>query len=73
MVFLLGLLSFVLLARLGYLQLVQHGYYAGQALGNQVQGRKVPPRRGIIFDRNGEVMVANRAGFRLVLGAGTGG
>lgn len=67
MVFLLGLLSFVLLARLGYLQLVQHGYYAGQALGNQVQGRKVPPRRGIIFDRNGEVMVANRAGFRLVL------
>ena len=67
MAFLLGLLSLVLLARLSYLQLNQHGYYAGQALGNQVQGRKVPPRRGIILDRNGEVLVANRAGFRLVL------
>lgn len=67
MAFLLGLLSLVLLARLSYLQLIQHGYYAGQALGNQVQGRKVPPRRGIILDRNGEVLVANRAGFRLVL------
>ena len=67
MAFLLGLLSLVLLARLSYLQLMQHDYYAGQALGNQVQGRKVPPRRGIILDRNGDVMVANRAGFRLTL------
>ncbi|MCY3814727.1 MAG: penicillin-binding protein 2 [Gammaproteobacteria bacterium] len=67
MAFLLGLLSLALLARLGYLQLIQHGYYARQALGNQVQGRKVPPRRGIILDRNGEVVVANRAGFRLIL------
>lgn len=67
MAFLLGLLSLVLIARLSYLQLVQHSYYAGQALGNQVQSRKVPPRRGIIFDRNGEVLVANRAGFRLIV------
>ena len=67
MVFLLGLLLCVLLARLSYLQLIQHGYYAGQALGNQVQGRKVAPRRGVILDRNGEVIVANRAGFRLTL------
>ncbi len=67
MVFLLGLLSLVLLARLSYLQLTQHGYYAGQALGNQVQGRKVAPRRGVILDRNGELIVANRAGFRLTL------
>lgn len=67
MAFLLGLLSLVLLARLSHLQLIRHGYYAGQALGNQVQARKVPPRRGIILDRNGEVLVANRAGFRLIL------
>ena len=67
MAFVLGLMSAVLLARLSYLQLVQYGYYAGQALGNQVQGRKVPPRRGIISDRNGDVVVANRAGFRLTL------
>ncbi|MDE0678743.1 MAG: penicillin-binding protein 2 [Gammaproteobacteria bacterium] len=67
MAFLLGVLSLVLLARLSYLQLVQHGYYAGQALGNRAQGRKVPPRRGIILDRNGEVLAANRAGFRLIV------
>lgn len=67
MVFLLGLLSLVLMARLGYLQLQQHSYYARQALGNQVQGRMIPPPRGIILDRNGDVLVANRAGFRLIL------
>ena len=43
MAFVLGLMSLVLLARLSYLQLVQHNYFAGQALGNQVQARKVPP------------------------------
>lgn len=67
MVFLLGMLTLVLLARLSYLQLVQHDYYAGQALGNQMKARKVAPRRGIIVDRNGELIVSNRAGFRLTL------
>ena len=67
MVLLLGMLTLVLLARLSYLQLVQHSYYAGEALGNQMQARKVAPRRGIIVDRNGELIVSNRAGFRLTL------
>ena len=67
MAFMLGLLALVLLARLTYLQLVQHSYYAEQARSNQMQGRTVAPRRGIIVDRNGALIVSNRAGFRLTL------
>ena len=67
MAFMLGLLTLVLLARLTYLQLIQHSYYAGQAQGNQMQARTVAPRRGIIVDRNGALIVSNRAGFRLTL------
>lgn len=67
MAVLLGFLAIVLLARLSYLQLFRHDHYAAQALGNQMQGRKVAPRRGIIEDRNGELIVSNRAGFRLML------
>lgn len=67
MAFLLGLLTLLLLTRLSYLQLAEHSYYAGQALANQTQGRRVAPRRGIIVDRNGELIVSNRAGFRLTL------
>ncbi len=67
MVFLLGLLTLVLLARVSYLQIFRHDYYTGQALGNQMDARRVAPRRGIIVDRNGELIVSNRAGFRLTL------
>lgn len=64
---LIGFLSLVLLARLSYLQFVQHGYYAGQARANQMQPRRIAPRRGVVVDRNGEPIVFNRAGFRLTL------
>ena len=67
MALMLGLLALVLLSRLSYLQLIRHDYYAAQARGNQMQGRKVAPRRGIIVDRNGKLIVSNRAGFRLTL------
>ena len=67
MVFMLGLLALVLLVRLTYLQLIRHSYYVEQAQGNQMQARTVAPRRGIIMDRKGEVLVSNRASFRLTL------
>ena len=63
----LGLLALVLLARMSYLQLIQHNYYVVQAQGNRMQARTVAPRRGIIVDRNGALIVSNRAGFRLML------
>ncbi len=67
LVALMGFMVLVLLARLSQLQFVQHSYYAGRAQANQMQPRKIAPRRGIIVDRNNEVIVSNRAGFRLML------
>ncbi len=67
LVFLMGLLSLALLARLSYLQFVQHSHYVGKAQANQMQPRKIAPRRGVIVDRNGELLAFNRAGFRLTL------
>ena len=64
---LMGFVTLVLLLRLSYLQLVRHSYYAEQALANQMQPRKIAPRRGVVVDRNGQLIVANRAGFRLTL------
>ena len=64
---LMGFVTLLLLLRLSYLQLARHSYYAEQAQANQTQPRKIAPRRGIIVDRNGQLIVANRAGFRLTL------
>ena len=62
-----GFFALMLLARLSYLQFVQHSHYVGQAQANQMQPRKIAPRRGLIVDRSGELLVLNRAGFRLTL------
>ena len=67
MMALMGVLTVLLLLRLSYLQLARHSYYAGQAQANQMQPRKIAPRRGLILDRNGQLIVLNRAGFRLTL------
>ena len=67
LVALMGFFALVLLGRMSHLQLVQHSYYVAQAQANQMQPRRIAPRRGIIVDRNGELLVANRAGFRLTL------
>lgn len=67
LVALMGCFALVLLARMSHLQLVRHSHYVGQAQANQMQPRRITPRRGIILDRNGELLVANRAGFRLIL------
>ncbi len=67
LVLLLSFFALVLLARLSYLQLAQHDYYIAQAQANQMQPRKIAPRRGAVVDRNGELLVFNRSGFRLTL------
>ena len=51
--------------RLGYLQLVEAGKYKVLSLNNEFQSRLQPPPRGLILDRNGVVLAANRPDFRL--------
>lgn len=50
----------VLLARLFYLQVVQHEIYQTKADDNRVMLITEPPPRGLIYDRNGLVLADNR-------------
>jgi penicillin-binding protein 2 len=60
---LLGLLA----GRLYQLQVLESDQYALQAEENRVSVRLVPPPRGRIFDRNGELLAVNRENYRLLL------
>ncbi len=55
----------VLLARFGWLQVVQSGYYHALAEQNRISVVPVVPNRGIILDRNGTVLAANYSAYTL--------
>jgi penicillin-binding protein 2 len=48
-----------LVLRLVYLQVMGHEHYASLSRDNQVKISPLPPTRGMIFDRNGEVLADN--------------
>lgn len=47
---------FLLIARLVMIQITRHDYYLGEADRQQKDRIELEPRRGAIFDRNGEVL-----------------
>ncbi|MGA8049388.1 MAG: penicillin-binding protein 2 [Burkholderiales bacterium] len=60
------LLAFgALLSRMFYLQIVRHDYYQTKAEDNRITIVPIPPNRGLIMDRNGEVMARNDSGYTL--------
>jgi penicillin-binding protein 2 len=54
-------------ARLFYLQVLRHEYYAELSQGNRVRTDPIPPSRGLIFDRHGVVMAENLPAFQIEL------
>lgn len=54
-------------ARLAYLQLVETQRYEKLAVSNQFNFKLLPAPRGVIVDRNGAVLAANRPNFRLMV------
>lgn len=63
----LSILMAILFFRLFYLQVFQGGYYDEVATGNRI---RVVPReapRGLIYDRNGELLAYNRPAFNIDL------
>ncbi|AQR61597.1 penicillin-binding protein 2 [Brevundimonas sp. LM2] len=56
-----------LTVRLAQLQVVQAEEYATLASNNQFNFRLVPPPRGRILDRNGQVIAGNRPSFRVLV------
>jgi penicillin-binding protein 2 len=57
----------VLVSRLGWLQLVRGRFYRGLSEDNYVQGFLMPAPRGLILDRNGEILVYNRTSLSITL------
>ncbi len=58
---------FSLTARLAYLQLKQGSYFAEVSEHNRIRLQDIPPTRGMIFDRNGVLLVDNQPSFDLSL------
>jgi cell division protein FtsI/penicillin-binding protein 2 len=64
----LVLIGFGLLAaRFIFLQVIQHDHYASRAEDNRISIVPIPPKRGLILDRNGIVMTRNYSGYPLDL------
>jgi penicillin-binding protein 2 len=55
----------LLLGRFTWLQVVQHDYYHTLAEANRISVVPVVPNRGLILDRNGEVLAANYSAYTL--------
>jgi penicillin-binding protein 2 len=65
LVYLFTTLSMVLMFRLAFLQCYQYRHFATLSLKNQISIIPIPPSRGIILDRNGEILAENRPVFVL--------
>ncbi|MBS0378081.1 MAG: penicillin-binding protein 2 [Proteobacteria bacterium] len=64
---LIGLATLGLLTRLYLLQVVRHDYYSDLSQGNRVRTEPIPAARGLILDRNGEVMAGSQPAYQLEL------
>lgn len=56
---------FVLTLRLWHLQIIRGAFFRDRSENNRLRTVYVPPPRGLILDRNGEVLVRNRPSFNV--------
>lgn len=49
------------------LQFVNHDYFSARSDGNRLHSQFVPPTRGLIYDRNGNLLANNRPIFNLTV------
>ncbi len=62
------ILSFAaLVLKLVNLQIYQYDYFSARADGNRLHSQYVPPARGLIFDRNGQLLADNQPIFNLMI------
>lgn len=66
------LVIFILIIRVGYLQVIEGDYYSRLADGNRIRLVPAMAPRGLFYDRNGELLVSNRPGFTVSLLSITG-
>jgi len=59
------LLTCILIARMFYLQVIEHDHYTTMSRDNQVRIRPLPPIRGLIFSSDNVLLADNRPSFSL--------
>lgn len=59
------LLFLILFARFFWLQVLQYGHYHALAENNRISLVPAPPSRGVIYDRQGEVLAQNFSAYTL--------
>ncbi len=63
----IALLFAALIAKLVNLQVQQYEYFSARADGNRLHSQYVPPARGLIFDRKGDLLADNQPIFNLTV------
>jgi len=53
--------------RLWFLQIINGQHYRNQSENNRIHRQKISPFRGVIYDRNGEILASNLPSFNLYL------
>ena len=59
------IMSFFLVCRLFYLQVIKTDYFQVKAEENRINVSPIAPNRGLIFDRNGNVLARNYSSYAL--------
>lgn len=62
---LVGIAFIGLIVRLTYLQVTGHAHYANLSQSNRVKLSVTPPIRGLIYDRNGQILAENNPSYSL--------
>ena len=60
-----GMLALLLVGRLAHLQVVKHQHFSTLSENNRVKIVPLAPTRGLIFDRNGEILAQNLSMYSL--------
>lgn len=58
-------LIFTVIGRLAYLQLIEHGHFTTLSQDNRLKVVPIPPTRGLIYSRDGQILAENRPSFSL--------
>jgi penicillin-binding protein 2 len=55
----------VIIARLAYLQIIEHRHFSTLSRENRLKVVPIPPTRGLIYSRDGQILAENRPSFSL--------
>ncbi|MGD9257287.1 MAG: penicillin-binding protein 2, partial [Gammaproteobacteria bacterium] len=64
---LMVLLTLIVIARLVDLQVFRYEHFSDLSLGNRVRIEALPPIRGLVYDRNGNLLAENLPSYQLEL------